>query len=1446
MEDIDLGGNQEDLQGSPQAERGDGGVAARQIESRVEQEQAAQAAAIEQPAELQDAAPDPTWALVYDTEDGLTHDPKYLEMLREKCFQSFANRELDEKGRIEKRGVAIIRIDIAYSTIELNEKFQRFLESQTNRPDKSAIEEIAQHSYLPIHDEIMAVFRQCGIKGDKFLGDGARGLCEGGVEQAVYAADILRRNLSKYNIRIGIDVGDVSLIGYGDSQEKKALMVGAAVDGAEVAQKYAGAGGIGLSELAFLKLSKSETLEVGFSGIHDGAYRIAEVNLVEGATVPGWDAHQNKPRSVEDVAAEVRAIERFISPARRRDLRFEYLKGAKSDMGGYEVCTLVVQLPKINERGFAEANQIISDMFDIISRSGGDVDKMDGETIMANFVASSSDRDGVRAGLRMVDKLRELGVEFSMSAARSNAIAIVMGGERTVLGRGVVLAHRGAQEDNPGNVLLVDESLMRRVGTQVCEFEELSPKLYKNEAEPRHRFVINEMKGRYELLRADELVGRDKELASLHRGYEVAKRRGGGGQLIVGRQGFGKSALVAEFWAQKKREGSGAFFGRAEKFTRKQAFAVWRDLFDNMLDMEGMSADERTKMVSAGYPELVEALAILNPVLGTRFEKTPMVTALEKDPQDIAEKRAELIGKIFKRMAGEEQIVALLEDAQFFDDDSTALTKDVLQQIQDSGAYMIVTTRPTEAGGDGDPASYEELTKVVGIETTELNTALPIFTGDPRNREEIDTWWQQTKELWWKAANACVRLDRQDFRDDEDVRLFRRIFWDLSRTTSGSFLAFESCMKRWTLYEPERGYFKAEQKLHDGSMTPETVYMLVRKNSGEAPWIADEDFDARDISGIEAKRFKEQPAPLRMRLADGTVVGSDFSIDELMCLDRDADPAQIREELQVAVKSGFIRSMGGDRYAVINPDVGEAIYRTIADHEVRFKHRLMAQYIRKTDSDNLSLRVHHSRHSDDYVGTLLIINDYARQLDRDFLWGGVLSQVDYASRALAQLRGQQWKSIDSPSKAEDAPQRELDDKVLEKVVHDHIDNLLLAARLLRAKMLHYDRANEKINDATSLFVEFHGVDMSAMSPNDLITLSNLYIENAQIKWPQGDKAGNETAINRASSALELMEAEMQKPTTVRANGETVLGRQYREARFRLHQAIGLRLVLLDKRRESIDQHLEALKWASSPSEEMAVYYDIASRYQKLGELDRARIELEKALKIARENGEVGDLPSILVKLGEISLMNGDVAGADRYYQEARVGAEKVGRTSAVITIEITEGFRERDKGNYQLALEIFSRTRAKAEKRGDLSNVAMVTAEMVFCTMKLLSSGSQDVTRGAMWRWINLLKNCSFDKFSARGYTLEAIARASGFSPDDKAQTQLNWPELKKVFETGLAGLEKQDEPWDLFEFAKATVRAGGSREEARHYAEMAIQASEESGETGLLGDIHTFLESLK
>ena len=349
----------------------------------------------------------------------------------------------------------------------------------------------------------------------------------------------------------------------------------------------------------------------------------------------------------------------------------------------------------------------------VIGRYGGVVEKFIGDAVMAVWgtpAAAEGDAErAVRAALDLVAAVAELGAEAGVPglAARAGVVtgevAVTLGavGEGMVAGDAVNTASRVQAAAEPGWVL-TDGATQRLAGSAVG-FADAGERALKGKAEPvrlwRAVRVLAAVGGsqRVDGLEAP-LTGRDAELRTVRDLFHAAAdRRVPRLVLVSGPAGVGKSRLGWEF--EKYADGLKAEVwwhrGRCLSYGEGVAFWALAEIVRQRLSI----AEEDPAEVAAA--KLADGLARYVPeagergYVGVRLGRLLGVAAEGDDGAALA--REELFAGwrlFFERLAAENPVVLLVEDAQYADAGLLDFLDYLIDWVRDLPVYVLVLARP--------------------------------------------------------------------------------------------------------------------------------------------------------------------------------------------------------------------------------------------------------------------------------------------------------------------------------------------------------------------------------------------------------------------------------------------------------------------------------------------------------------------------------------------------------------------------------------------------------------------------------------------------------------------------------------------------------------------------------------------------------------------------------
>jgi len=380
-------------------------------------------------------------------------------------------------------------------------------------------------------------------------------------------------------------------------------------------------------------------------------------------------------------------------------------------------CDVVGFTPLSEARDPEAVRELLSQYFavarTVIGRYGGVVEKFIGDAVMAVWgtpVATEGDAErAVRAALDLVAAVAELGAGSGLPglAARAGvvtgevAVNLRAVGEGMVAGDAVNTASRVQAAAEPGSVL-VDAPTQRLTGSAIG-FTDAGEHQLKGKTEPRRLWratrVLSAVGGaqRVDGLEAP-LTGRDAELRTIKDLFHAAAdRRVPRLVLISGPAGVGKSRLGWEF--EKYADGLKAEVwwhrGRCLSYGEGVAFWALAEIVRQRLAIaEEDPAEVAAAKLAAGLNRFVPDPAE-QAYAGLRLGRL-LGVASAGDSGD-ALSREELFAGwrlFFERLAAENPVVLLVEDAQYADTGLLDFLDHLIDWVRDLPVYVLVFARP--------------------------------------------------------------------------------------------------------------------------------------------------------------------------------------------------------------------------------------------------------------------------------------------------------------------------------------------------------------------------------------------------------------------------------------------------------------------------------------------------------------------------------------------------------------------------------------------------------------------------------------------------------------------------------------------------------------------------------------------------------------------------------
>jgi len=199
------------------------------------------------------------------------------------------------------------------------------------------------------------------------------------------------------------------------------------------------------------------------------------------------------------------------------------------------------------------------------------------------------------------------------------------------------------------------------------------------------------------------LVGRDSEMRALEQAYEIARdTRQARTVTLVGAAGIGKTRLVRDFLLRAREANRPLRVFRGAAREGGPAYEVFaRVLRARFGIVEGMDAEAANAQVRAQVAAVLEDRKVgdvayfLGQLLDLRFQDSPLIKALEGDPQPMRAMRRAVVKSFLDTDAakGDPPLVLVFEDLHWAHDDSLELLSYLVECLH-GPTLLIGVARP--------------------------------------------------------------------------------------------------------------------------------------------------------------------------------------------------------------------------------------------------------------------------------------------------------------------------------------------------------------------------------------------------------------------------------------------------------------------------------------------------------------------------------------------------------------------------------------------------------------------------------------------------------------------------------------------------------------------------------------------------------------------------------
>jgi class 3 adenylate cyclase/tetratricopeptide (TPR) repeat protein len=376
---------------------------------------------------------------------------------------------------------------------------------------------------------------------------------------------------------------------------------------------------------------------------------------------------------------------------------------------------------------------VLDHMMEAVRRYEGTVNQVMGDGIMALFGAPLAHEDhavrACNAALWMQESVKRYAEEVRRQEGALIQVRIALNSGEvvvhafssslptncTAVGRTALLAARLGQLAAPGSVLITADTLRLAEGYVIAE--SIGSMTVEGLSEPVDAYEVTGRGAARSRLQAaaargfSRFVGRETELAQLHRALEQARRGQGQVAAIVGEPGVGKSRLVFELTRSHHLEGWLVLEARSVSYGKAASYLPVIDLLrgyfrigdrDTQRDIRNKVTGKILTLDRALEPMLPALLALLD---------VPVEDPVWRD-LDRAERRQRTLDAVKRLVLRETQgqpLLMVFEDLHWIDTETQAFLDGLIESLPTAPLLLLVDYRPEYRHAWGSKTYYAQL-----------------------------------------------------------------------------------------------------------------------------------------------------------------------------------------------------------------------------------------------------------------------------------------------------------------------------------------------------------------------------------------------------------------------------------------------------------------------------------------------------------------------------------------------------------------------------------------------------------------------------------------------------------------------------------------------------------------------------------------------------------------
>jgi class 3 adenylate cyclase len=914
-------------------------------------------------------------------------------------------------------------------------------------------------------------------------------------------------------------------------------------------------------------------------------------------------------------------------------------------------------------------------MADIVEAHQGRVLRFTGDGLKAVFgvdrVREDDAERAVRAGLAILQAGRTQAAEaqrlhgiadFAVRVGlHTGDVALGAGVEadNTAMGAAVNIAARMEQTAPPGAMRISHDTYAQVRG--MFEVEAQTPLALKGVDLPMQSYVVKRAKPRQFRIGTrgiegipTRMVGREAELEALQAAYlRLFAERTFAAVSVVAEAGVGKSRLLVEFeaWSETRPESFLLFRGRATPQTATQAFGLLRDILAwrfQILDDDSIAA-ARQKMEDAVVPlfvhdhgpDLAEAQAhLLGHLIGIEWRDSRHLHGILDDPRQLRNRGVGAAAQLFRRVCASNgsPLVLEIEDLHWADDETLDFLNHLAAVNRDVPLLVVASTRPSLFERRTDRRSTEGVHQRIDLQPLDKHTSRDLAGELLKKLAEIPA---ALRELLTSSAEG------NPFYMEELVKML---------------------IDQGAIHTGEPWSVDAERLMV--TQVPSTLV------------------------GVLQARLDGLPAPAKRALQLASIVGAVFWDQALDAIEpHAAEQLPSLVERQLAVPRAHAAVEGLREYAFQHQLLYQVTYDTVLKRHKREGHARVAHWLaglteggRPRGGEFTGLAALHFEQAGDEVNAAEFHARAAEQAGARLAHDRVLAHVDRALALLGQEQPsqaeQRWRLLTARERTYDLQARRDNQLADLRALAQLADLLADDHRRADVARRRAQRALRVADWTAQEAAAREGMAHAARAGDDGLRLSALrLLAIARIR--QGDlEAGESLALQGLAETRRLGQ---------RAIEGLLLNELAHVAGMR-GDVVGALV--------AVQQWLDIARETGSQSNEAICRYRLGSRWLRLGDLARARQELDAALQQLLAAGDRTMEGAALGELSTLALWQGDGTRALSLARSAMDITVAAQARDFQILAELRLGAAELSLGANAAARSAYLQARARAQEIG--------------------------------------------------------------------------------------------------------------------------------------------------